>query len=117
MAQEEPRIEVRALGLEEVTASVRDLARTASSLAAGTVEVAERELAMAVRLAGTLRDQVIAGEAQKEAREHPVAQRFREDVHGIVDVAFDVGTVLALTAIRFVERFVDEPRSIEPVKA
>jgi hypothetical protein len=99
-----------AAGLEDVVRAARTLARSTRDLGTDTARVAERELAMAIRIATGLRDQVISKETLAEARKNELASRLRQDAHDIVDLVMDAGAVSMITATRFFERFVDEGR-------
>lgn len=104
----------RPTGLEDVVRSVRTLARRTRDLGVDVADVAERELAMATRVAADLRDRVISRETLADARRNPLAKRLRKDAHEIVDLVVDAGAVSVLTAARFFEQLVDEPRPALP---
>lgn len=99
-----------AAGLEDVVRAARTLARSTRDLGVDTARVAERELAMAIRIAAGLRDQVVSKETLAEARRNELAARLRQDAHDLVDLMMDASAVSMLTATRFFERFADEGR-------
>ena len=97
-------------GVEDVTRSVRELARRTRELGESVADVAERELAMAIRISARVRDEVISANKLAEARRSPLSAKLRQDAHEIVDVVADVGTVLAISTVDFFESFTDERR-------
>lgn len=97
-------------GVEDVTRSVRALARRSRELGESLADVAERELAMAIRVSARLRDETISDEKLEQARTSRLGSKLRQDAHDFVDVVADVGSVLAITALDFFESFTDERR-------
>jgi hypothetical protein len=102
---------VNASGLEDVVRSARAIARTARNLGEDSANLVEREMAMAIKISNQLLDDVISKESLEEARHQPLAAKLRQDAHDTVSLMADVGSVLFLTATRFLENFADEPRS------
>ena len=97
-------------GLEDVIRSVRNLARTTRNLGESTAKVAERELAMAIKISASLRDQMVSAEMLAAARKEELPGRLRSDAHQAVDLIADAGAVAFLVVTRFVEGFVDQRR-------
>lgn len=97
-------------GLEDVVRSLRALVRSTRKLGGASIEVLERELAMAIDISEQLRDRVISQEALERARSDKLAADARRSAHRIVDLVADVGTVGIMSAIDFVENFVDQRR-------
>jgi hypothetical protein len=110
MDPETPTVNEPRTGLEDVVRSVRELARSARTLAERSGSVLERELAMAITLAERIRDDVVSPQMLEEARKEELPAQLRQDAHRAIDLAFDVGAVLYVSTIKFVEGFVDEPR-------
>lgn len=98
------------IGLEEVLRAARQLARETRGLAESTVGVVERELAMALTVAESLRERLISAEALKDARAHPLMARLRNDAHRAVDLGMDAIATSYVFGVDFVEGFVDRPR-------
>lgn len=99
-----------AAGLEDVTRALRDLTRSGRDLLVDGGQVLERELSMAISISERVRSETLAASILEEARGAPLNQRLRDDAHRVVDIVADVSGVAVLSAVRFVERFVDEPR-------
>lgn len=99
-----------AAGLEDVTRALRDLTRSGRDLLVDGGQVLERELSMAISISERVRSETLADSMLEEARGAPLNQRLRDDAHRVVDVVADVSGVAVLSAVRFFERFVDEPR-------
>ena len=78
---------------DDVAHSVGELVRAVQALLDSAAGLAERELAMAIRVAERVRDEVIAKEALHEARERPILSAFRRDAVGIVNLAADAGAL------------------------
>jgi hypothetical protein len=97
-------------GLEDVTRSMRALARQTRTLGGSAAKVAERELAMAIRIASRLRDETISSERLERLRNAELAAHLRQDAHNLVDVVADLGAVMGQSVVDFVERFLDERR-------
>lgn len=98
------------IGLEDLTRSVRGLARATRNLSESAAEVAERELNMAIRISETIHKSVLSEKAIEKARSNPLAAGFRDDAHRVVDMVADVGTILTQSAVEFLERFADDRR-------
>ena len=98
------------IGLEDVLRSARQLARETRGLAESTAGVLERELAMALTVAESLRDRLISPEALKESRAHPLMSRLRTDAHRAVDLSMDALATSYVFGVDLVENFVDRPR-------
>jgi hypothetical protein len=107
---EETTFQERRTGLEDVTRSVRALARTARGLGSATADVAERELAMAITISEQLRDGVFSEAAIKKSRQGGVMASLRQDAHRTVDLVADVGTIAFNSVLDFFENFADQPR-------
>ena len=101
-------------GLEDLTRSVRVLARNSRNLVTDAGEVLERELAMAVEVSERLRAQTVSDELLSEARAVRVQAGLRQSAHGVVDLVADAVGVATVSAIRFVETMVDQPRPAAP---
>jgi hypothetical protein len=97
-------------GLEDVLRSARQLARETRGLAESTAGVVERELAMALSVAESLRDRLVSEEALKQARAHPLMSRLRTDAHRAVDLGMDAIATSYVFGVDLVENFVDKPR-------
>lgn len=97
-------------GLEDVLRSARQLARETRGLAESTAGVVERELAMALSVAESLRDRLVSEEALKQARAHPLMSRLRTDAHRAVDLGMDALATSYVFSVDLVENFVDKPR-------
>jgi ABC-type methionine transport system permease subunit len=70
----------------------------------------ERELAMAIRVAEQVRDEVIAKEALHEARERPILSAFRRDAVGIVNLAADAGALTVHNLSKLATRYTEHLR-------
>ena len=97
-------------GVEDLTRSVRVLARNSRNLVTDAGEVLERELAMAVEVSERLRAQTVSDELLAEARAVRVQAGLRRSAHGVVDLVADAVGVATVSAVRFVETMVDQPR-------
>lgn len=97
-------------GLEDVLHAARQLAREARGLAESTAGVVERELAMALTVAESLRDKLVSPEALKQSRAHPLMSRLRTDAHRAVDLGMDALATSYVFSVDLVENFVDRPR-------
>ena len=100
----------RPTGLEDVTRAVRGLLRTTRDLGESTLEVAERELAMAIEVSAQIRDNTLSEKALERARTEGSTARLRQDAHQTVDIAADLGSILYTSTLDFLERFADERR-------
>jgi len=100
----------RPTGLEDVTRAVRGLLRTTRDLGESTVDVAERELAMAIEVSAQIRDSTLSEKALERARTEGVTARLRQDAHQAVDIAADLGSILYTSGLDFLERFADIQR-------
>ena len=98
------------VGLEDVLRAARQLARETRGLAESTAGVVERELAMALTVAESLRERLITPEALKQARAHPLMARLRTDAHRAVDLGMDAIATGYVFGVDLVENFVDRPR-------
>lgn len=105
-----------AAGLQDLTRSVRVLARSSRELVTDAGGVLERELAMVVEVSERLRDQAVSEELLREGREVRVLSGLRRSAHGFVDLAVDAVGVATVSAVRFGEAMVDQPRP-EPATA
>ncbi len=99
-----------AVGLEDVTRSVRALLRSGRSLGTSTLEVAERELAMAISISESIRDDIVTREALERARHQGVMARLRQDGHSVVDLVMDASTIAVYGGLDFLENFADRRR-------
>lgn len=97
-------------GLEDVLRAARQLARETRGLAESAAGVVERELAMALSVAESLRDRLVSEEALRRSREHPLMSRLRTDAHRAVDLGMDVVATSYVFGVDLVENFVDKPR-------
>lgn len=104
-------------GLEDVLASVRHLARQTRGLAEEAGAVLERELAMALSVAESLRDKVVSPKALEQARAHPLLARLRQDAHRAVDIGMDAVATGYVFGVELVETVVDRPRPALTVRA
>ncbi|MBK9136748.1 MAG: hypothetical protein IPM15_20955 [Betaproteobacteria bacterium] len=98
------------IGLEDLLRAARQLARETRGLAESTAGVVERELAMALTVAESLRERLVSEQALKEARAHPLMARLRTDAHRAVDLGMDAIATSYVFGVDFVENFVDRPR-------
>jgi hypothetical protein len=105
-----------AAGLQDLTRSVRVLARSSRDLITDAGGVLERELAMVVEVSERLRDQTVSEELLREGREVRVLSGLRRSAHSFVDLAADAVGVATVSAVRFGEAMVDQPRQ-EPAAA
>ena len=97
-------------GLEDVLVAVRNLARQTRGLAEDSAGVLERELAMALTVAESLRDKVVSAKALEQARAHPLLSRVRNDAHRAVDLGMDALSTTYVFGVELVETVVDRPR-------
>jgi hypothetical protein len=97
-------------GLEDVLVAVRNLARQTRGLAEDSAGVLERELAMALSVAESLRDKVISAKALEQARANPLLSRVRADAHRAVDLGMDALSTGYVFGVELVETVVDRPR-------
>ncbi len=97
-------------GLDDVTRSVRTLARSSRDLLTDAGGVLERELAMAVSVSERLRDEAISKERLKEARSGGIQSGLRESAHRVVDLVADAFGVATVTVSRFSETMIEQPR-------
>ncbi len=104
-------------GLEDVIVAVRNLARQSRGLAEDAAGVLERELAMALTVAETLRDKVVSAKALEQARAHPLLARVRTDAHRAVDLGMDALSTSYVFGIELVETAIDRPRQALTVRA
>jgi hypothetical protein len=98
------------VGLEDVLRSARQLARETRGLAESTAGVLERELAMALTVAESLRDKLISPDALEQSRSHPLMARLRTDAHRAVELGMDALATSYVFGVDLVENFVDRPR-------
>lgn len=110
-----PTTRDQAKGLDDLTHAVRVLAHSSRDLVTDAGSVLERELAMAVTVSERLRDEAVSEELLREARSLRVQSGLRESAHNVVDLVADAVGVATVTAVRFGEAMVDEPRSPRPV--
>ncbi len=103
-------------GLEDVTRAVRGLLRTSLNLGESTFDVAERELAMAIRVSEQIRDEALSEKALERARHGGVSARLRQDAHQVVDLVADLGSIAYVSALDFMGRFADEQRPPLPTE-
>lgn len=97
-------------GVEDVMRSLRELVRGVRELAGDATKVAQREVAMAVKISEQIRDSVISAEALKRVRDEEVLADFRRDAHRMVDLAMDVSGVALQSVADFIENFTDQSR-------
>ena len=97
-------------GLEDVTRSVRALARSSRELLTDAGGVLERELAMAVSVSERLRDDAISQERLDDARSMSVQSGLRESAHRMVDLVADAFGVATISVARFSESIIEQPR-------
>jgi hypothetical protein len=90
-------------GAQEIARSLGALADSSIRLVETGADVMERELALVIRLAQRVRDQVISADLLAEARKQPVPAKFREDAHAIVDLVADVAAVIVQSSVNFVD--------------
>lgn len=103
-------IEEKPTGLEDVTRSVRALARATRSVGESAADVIERELAMAINISEQIRDRVVSPDMLAEARSEGLPARLRDDAHRALDLVADVGSIAYTSVLEFLERFADERR-------
>lgn len=103
-------------GLEDVLVAVRNLARQTRNLAEDSAGVLERELAMALTVAESLRDKVVSTKALEQARAHPLLARVRNDAHRAVDLGMDALSTTYVFGVELVETAIDRPRSALTVR-
>lgn len=97
-------------GLDDVTRSVRTLARSSRDLLTDASGVLERELSMAVSVSERLRDDAISQERLKDARSLRVQSGLRDSAHRVVDLVADAFGVATITVSRFSESMIEQPR-------
>jgi hypothetical protein len=97
-------------GLEDVTRSIRGLLRMARRLGESTADVAERELAMAIRISEQIRDNIISEKALERARNERLSAQLRQDARRVVDLVADAGSLVFVSMLDFLENFADEDR-------
>ena len=98
------------IGLEDVLRAARQLARETRGLAESTAGVLERELAMALTVAESLRDKLVSPQALEQSRAHPLMSRLRSDAHRAVELGMDALATSYVFSVDLVENFVDRPR-------
>ena len=108
----EPQVNV---GLEDVTRSMRALLRTTRNLGAASLDVIERELAMAISISEKIRDELVTPQALERSRKQGTVTQFRSDAHRTVDLAFDAGALVFTSALDFLEKFADTRREALPI--
>lgn len=104
----------QASGLEDLTRAVRALAHSSRDLLTDAGGVLERELAMAVAVSERLRDEAVSEELLRDARSVRVQAGLRDSAHHVIDLVADAVGVATVTAVRFGEAMVDQPRSQLP---
>lgn len=104
-------------GVEDLARAVRTLAHNSRDLLTDAAEVLERELAMAVAVSERLRDEAVSEELLRDARSVRVQAGLRESAHNVLDLVADAVGVATVTAVRFGEAMVDEPRAKLPAPA
>lgn len=97
-------------GLEDVVRSVRALLRTSRNLGTASIEVLERELAMAITISERIRDDIVSPETLERTRKQGLTARFRKDAHDVVDLLADAGGIAFNGALDFLEGFADTRR-------
>ncbi|HNU11572.1 MAG TPA: hypothetical protein PKJ45_09445 [Rubrivivax sp.] len=97
-------------GLEDVLRAARQLARETRGLAESTAGVLERELAMALAVAESVRDRVVSPQALEQSRAHPLIARLRTDAHRAVELGMDAIATSYVFGVDLVENFVDRQR-------
>ena len=100
----------RKIGLEDLTRSVRGLARSSRNLGLEATHIAERELAMAIQVSEGIRDRIVSQEFLERVREDKLSSKFREDAHRGVDLIFDAVSVTAIGLTDLIEGILDERR-------
>ncbi|GEM_PF-2935997 len=103
------------VGLEDVARSVRGLLRSTRNLGTASLEVVEREIAMAISISEQIRDGLISPQALERSRKQAMIGQFRNDAHRTVDLAIDAGGLVVSTALDFLEKFADSRRRSLPV--
>lgn len=107
-------------GLEDITRSLRALLRTGRVLGEGSLDLVEREVALAIQLSEDIRDQTIDKARLDEARADKLMSTLRRDTHRAVDLFADATSLIYVNGRRFLEAFADsrrEPLSIESAPA
>jgi len=104
------RTENRRAAADDVAHSVGELVRAVQTLLESATGLVERELAMAIRVAEQVRDEVIAKEALHEARERPILSAFRRDAVGIVNLAADAGALTVHNLSKLATRYTEHLR-------
>jgi hypothetical protein len=112
VANPEPQVNV---GLEDVTRSIRALLRTTRNLGTASLEVVERELAMAISVSEQIRDGLVTPQALERSRKQGVISQFRNDAHRTVDLAIDAGSLVFQSALDFLEKYTDTRRQTLPI--
>ena len=103
------------VGLEDVAQSVRGLLRSTRNLGTSSLEVVERELAMAISISEQIRDGLVTPQALERSRKQGLISQFRNDAHRTVDLAIDAGGLVFNTALDFLEKFADTRRRPLPI--
>jgi hypothetical protein len=111
-ANPEPQANV---GLEDVTRSARALLRTTRNLGTASLEVVERELAMAISISEQIRDELVTPQALERSRKQGMISQFRNDAHRTGDLAIDAGALVFDSALDFLEKFADTRRQALPI--
>lgn len=106
----EPASTAAAPAAGTVTDSLKVLARNSRDLLTDVGNVLERELAMAVSLSERLRDESVSAKILAEARAGKLQAGLRDSSHRIVDLVADAVGVAAVSAVRFGDQLVDQPR-------
>ncbi len=95
----------RETGQVDVFSSLKALTDSVQRVGIASIEIAERELSMAINISEQLRDGVFSEKALAEARSQKIPGRIRKDAHDVVDLLADVGTVLTINSVSFLEEF------------
>lgn len=110
---ESPKVAVSAepaTGLEDITRSLRAVLRASREIGEVSADVAERELALAIRISENIRDRIVADKMLEEARAEPLMSRLRDNTHRAVDLFADATSVAFVNGKQFLESFADESR-------
>lgn len=84
----------------------QQLGRTGNSIGM----LAARELAVAAKVAGDLRDTTLSEGTLKKARSNELIGTLRKTAHVVVDLGFDTAAVALQTATISVDAFIKAPR-------
>lgn len=88
---------------DDVSRSLKAVIRSSRNLGENSVDFVGREVAMAVRLAEQVRDEIFSDDLLQDARRSPVPASFRSSAHRAVDVIADIGSIGYVLTLRIAD--------------